>query len=71
MLNIFECILTVKCVYVSFFVYLQQDLKPGNLAVNQNCELKVIIKKKKKKIQNNKYNKYRKSISRKSRGSMA
>lgn len=32
-----------------FFVDLQQDLKPGNLAVNQNCELKVIIKKKKEK----------------------
>lgn len=23
------------------FGFLQQDLKPGNLAVNQNCELKV------------------------------
>ncbi|KAK3517869.1 hypothetical protein QTP70_021845 [Hemibagrus guttatus] len=28
--------------YVSSFVDLQQDLKPGNLAVNQNCELKIL-----------------------------
>lgn len=25
-----------------FFTFIIQDLKPGNLAVNENCELKVI-----------------------------
>lgn len=41
--------LTVVCIHVNShgitcvpsLVGLQQDLKPGNLAVNQNCELKV------------------------------
>lgn len=38
------CLVTV-CRFIFFFFFFFKDLKPGNLAVNENCELKVFTRK--------------------------